>query len=64
LLEVAKQQKATGQVMMKYLVLVAAWDGPNLADNLLSAVGTRVVELIHEAPPPTLKSAGSISVSH
>jgi len=63
LLGLAKQQKATAQTMMKYLVLVAAWDGPNLADSLFSAIGTRVVELVHEPSTEQVKHEKSVSIS-
>jgi len=35
------------QQMMKYLVLVAGWEKTNLAENLFSAIGIRVVDLLH-----------------
>jgi len=59
LAEKAKQQREIGQRMMKYLVLVAAWDGPSLANNLLSAVGTRVVDIVHEHEAPPLDRVSS-----
>jgi len=40
-----------GQNMMRFLVLVKEWDRANLADNLFSALGTRVVALVHEHAP-------------
>jgi len=49
--------------MMKYLVLVAAWDGPNLADSLFSAIGTRVVELVHDPSVEPVKHEKSVSIS-
>jgi len=50
------KQKAVGYSMMKYLVLVALWDGPNLATNLFSAIGTRVVDIVHEFDHNTIHS--------
>lgn len=32
---------------MRFLVLVSAWDRKLLAENLFSAIGVRVVDLLH-----------------
>ena len=47
-----------GERLMRFLVLVAAWDKSLLAENLFSAIGVRVVDMLHsadlegeEAPP-------------
>jgi hypothetical protein len=40
---------AIGTRMMKYLVLVAAWEGDNLADSVFSAIGMRVADVLHAA---------------
>ena len=36
-----------GRRMMRYLCLIKAWEGANLADSLFSALGIRVVDAIH-----------------
>jgi len=46
--------------MMQFLVLVAAWEGPNLASDLFAAVGTRVVDLVHEVDQGSLSQKKSI----
>ena len=35
--------------LMRFLVLVAAWDRKLLAENLFSAIGVRVVDMLHSA---------------
>ena len=36
-----------GQRMMRYFVLVQQWEGDNLAESLFSAIGMRVVDVLH-----------------
>jgi len=38
-----------GERLMRFLVLVAAWDRKLLAENLFSAIGVRVVDMLHSA---------------
>jgi hypothetical protein len=38
---------AAGVRMMRFLCLVAEWEGENLAESLFSAVGVRVVDVLH-----------------
>lgn len=38
-----------GERLMRFLVLVAAWDKHLLAENLFSAIGVRVVDMLHSA---------------
>jgi len=40
----------TGQRMMRYLVLVADWEKHSLAESLFSAIGVRVVDILHDKP--------------
>lgn len=37
-----------GSEMMRFLVLVSAWENDNLADSLFSAIGIKAVQLMHE----------------
>lgn len=39
----------TGRRIMRYLCLIASWEGQNLADSLFSALGIRVVDALHSA---------------
>jgi len=41
---------ATGQKLMRYLTLVADWEKHGLAESLFSAIGVRVVDILHEKP--------------
>lgn len=34
---------------MRFLVLVSAWDRKLLAENLFSAIGVRVVDMLHSS---------------
>jgi hypothetical protein len=36
-----------GRRMMQYLIIRADWEKDNLAQSLLSAIGTRVVDVLH-----------------
>jgi hypothetical protein len=36
-----------GKRMMRFLVLVAAWEGDHLAESIFAALGTRVVDVLH-----------------
>jgi hypothetical protein len=36
-----------GRRMMRFLVLVAAWEGDHLAESIFAALGTRVVDVLH-----------------
>lgn len=49
-----------GQRLMRYLVLVVDWEKHGLCESLFSAIGVRVVDILHEKPSkPTLGIAGS-----
>jgi hypothetical protein len=39
-----------GQRMMRYLVLVTDWEKHGLGESLFSAIGVRVVDILHEKP--------------
>jgi hypothetical protein len=39
-----------GERLMRFLVLVAAWDRNLLAENLFSAIGVRVVDMLRQCP--------------
>jgi hypothetical protein len=41
---------AIGQRLMRYLVLVADWEKHGLAESLFSAIGVRVVDILHDKP--------------
>jgi hypothetical protein len=43
------KQDEIGERLMRFLVLVAAWDKNLLAENLFSAIGVRVVDMLHSA---------------
>ena len=38
---------ASGSRLMQFLVLVADWEKDNLAESLFSAIGVRVVDVLH-----------------
>ena len=50
-----------GERLMRFLVLVAAWDRNLLAENLFSAVGVRVVDMLHSADLEGEASVGQLS---
>jgi len=41
---------AVGQRLMRYLVLVSDWEKHSLCESLFSAIGVRVVDILHEKP--------------
>jgi hypothetical protein len=55
---------AIGQRLMRYLVVVAAWEKHGLAEALFSAIGVRVTDILHERPSADALMAKAASFRH
>jgi hypothetical protein len=43
--------RTVGERLMRFLVLVAAWERQNLSEAIFCAIGVRVVDLMHRTSP-------------